>query len=97
MPIQNRCYPACRPAVFSSCTALQTVAEQAAWEIAKKDDLDLCVINPTFVLGPVISDRTDATSIMSVKVVTPRLQAWPQAHSLVQQICTWLVQSSSFL
>eukprot|EP00891_Asterochloris_glomerata_P006503 jgi/Astpho2/6503/Aster-06963 len=45
----------------------KTVAEQAAWEIAKKDDLDLCVINPTFVLGPVISDRTDATSIKSVK------------------------------
>ena len=50
------------------CNALQTVAEQAAWEIAKEDDLDLCVVNPTFVLGPVISERTDATSIMSVKV-----------------------------
>ena len=50
------------------CIVLQTVAEQAAWEIAKKDGLDLCVINPTFVLGPVISERTDATSIKSVKV-----------------------------
>eukprot|EP00891_Asterochloris_glomerata_P004943 jgi/Astpho2/4943/Aster-06679 len=45
----------------------KTVAEQAAWEIAKKEDLDLCVINPTFVLGPVISERTDATSIKNVK------------------------------
>ena len=51
-----------------SCNVLQTVAEQAAWEIAKREGLDLCVINPTFVLGPVISERTDATSIKSVKV-----------------------------
>ena len=61
------------------CSALQTVAEQAAWDIAKKDDLDLCVINPTFVLGPVISDRTDATSIMSVKVGYTYAARWPQA------------------
>lgn len=76
---------ACSPSL--PCNALQTVAEQAAWEIAKKDDLDLCVINPTFVLGPVISDRTDATSIKSVKVGHTCAARWPQAQCLVPH-CT---------
>ena len=41
----------------------QVAAERVAWEMAKEHGFHLCVINPTFVLGPVISSRTDATSI----------------------------------
>lgn len=80
--------PAC--SLSLPCNVLQTVAEQAAWEIAKKEDLDLCVINPTFVLGPVISERTDATSIKNVKVGYTCVAQWPQApwmSCLVQQQC----------
>lgn len=44
-------------------------AERAAWEIAEKEGLDLVVVNPTFVIGPVISKRADATSINTVTAI----------------------------
>ena len=47
---------------------LQTEAEKAAWAISKAEGFELVTINPTFVLGPVISDRADATSILCFKV-----------------------------
>lgn len=46
----------------------QTEAEKEAWAISKREGLDLVTINPTFVLGPVVSSRTDATSIILFKV-----------------------------
>lgn len=46
----------------------QTVAEQAAWDVATRNGIHMCSILPTFVLGPVISSRTDATSVQTVKV-----------------------------
>ena len=53
---------------------VQVAAERVAWDMAKEHGFHLCVINPTFILGPVISSRTDATSIDIVKVRTP--QVW---------------------
>ena len=47
---------------------LQVAAEREAWEISKKHKFELVTICPTFVLGPVISNRADATSILEVKV-----------------------------
>lgn len=47
---------------------MQTEAEKAAWEMSKAEGFDLVTINPTFVLGPVIGDRADATSILCFKV-----------------------------
>ena len=47
---------------------LQVAAEREAWEISKKHNFELVTICPTFVLGPVISNRADATSILEVKV-----------------------------
>ena len=54
---------------------VQVAAERVAWDMAKEHGFHLCVINPTFVLGPVVSSRTDATSIDIFKVRT--LQVWP--------------------
>ena len=45
-------------------------AERVAWELAKEHGFHLCVINPTFVLGPVVSSRTDAASINIFRVCT---------------------------
>ena len=50
------------------CDAVQTEAEKAGWEFSKKEGVSLVCINPTFVLGPVVSKRVDATSIMHFKV-----------------------------
>lgn len=46
----------------------KTLAEKAAWEIGEKQGIDLVTINPSFVVGPVISNRIDATSVITVKV-----------------------------
>ena len=48
---------------------LQVAAEKEAWAASKKAGFELVTICPTFVLGPVISNRADATSILDVKVV----------------------------
>ncbi|KAL0020054.1 hypothetical protein WJX77_011516 [Trebouxia sp. C0004] len=45
----------------------QVAAEREAWEISKKHNFELVTIYPTFVLGPVISNWADATSILEVK------------------------------
>ncbi|AZB41575.1 aldehyde reductase [Bacillus sp. FJAT-42376] len=45
----------------------KTAAEKEAWEMAEKQDRwDLVTINPTFILGPSLSKRTDSTSIATV-------------------------------
>lgn len=41
----------------------KVLAEKAAWEIAKREGVKLLTIHPVFVVGPVLSTRTDATSI----------------------------------
>lgn len=47
----------------------KVLAEKAAWEIAKREGIDLVIINPVFVVGPVLSNRVDATSIKLLKVM----------------------------
>ncbi len=47
---------------------VQVAAEREAWDASKKHKFELVTICPTFVLGPVISNRADATSILDVKV-----------------------------
>ncbi len=47
---------------------VQVAAEREAWDASKKHNFELVTICPTFVLGPVISNRADATSILEVKV-----------------------------
>jgi nucleoside-diphosphate-sugar epimerase len=42
----------------------KTLAEQAAWEMAKlQDQWDLVVVNPSFILGPSLTKRKDSASI----------------------------------
>jgi len=45
------------------------LAEEAAWDFVKrhKNCFDLAVINPSFVLGPVLSTRVDAASVKYMK------------------------------
>lgn len=45
----------------------KTEAEKAGWEFSKKEGVSLVCINPTFVLGPVVGKRADATSIIDFK------------------------------
>jgi len=59
------------------------MAEKEAWRIAKEHGLDLVTIHPVFVVGPVLSDRTDATSVQMIKV---RGRSWEFAL-VVQHGC----------
>ncbi|XP_074309465.1 tetraketide alpha-pyrone reductase 2-like [Silene latifolia] len=39
----------------------KTMAEKAAWDVAKNNGLDLVVVNPSFVVGPVLSPQPTST------------------------------------
>ncbi|KAH9626822.1 hypothetical protein KSS87_002467 [Heliosperma pusillum] len=39
----------------------KTMAEKAAWEVAKNNGLDLVVVNPSFVVGPLLSPQPTST------------------------------------
>jgi nucleoside-diphosphate-sugar epimerase len=45
----------------------KTLAEQAAWEYAKgQDQFTLVAVNPSFVIGPSLSTRSDSTSVGTI-------------------------------
>uniref|UniRef100_A0A0C9S476 cinnamoyl-CoA reductase n=1 Tax=Wollemia nobilis TaxID=56998 RepID=A0A0C9S476_9CONI len=48
----------------------KTVAEQAAWERAKEKGLDLVVVNPCVVLGPILQSAINASTQHILKYVT---------------------------
>lgn len=41
----------------------KVLAEKEAWEIAKRENIDLVTINPSFIIGPPLSLHTDSLSI----------------------------------
>ncbi|KAI4318313.1 hypothetical protein L6164_026100 [Bauhinia variegata] len=47
----------------------KTLAEKAAWEFSKEKGLDVVVVNPGTVMGPVISPRLNASMIMLVRIL----------------------------
>ncbi|KAH7542746.1 hypothetical protein FEM48_Zijuj02G0107500 [Ziziphus jujuba var. spinosa] len=47
----------------------KTLAEKAAWEFAKEKNLDVVVVNPGTVMGPVISPRLNASMVMLVRLL----------------------------
>jgi nucleoside-diphosphate-sugar epimerase len=42
-------------------------AEKVAWDLAKQHNIDLVTILPEFILGPLLSSRTDGTSVGYMK------------------------------
>ncbi|XP_050226156.1 phenylacetaldehyde reductase [Mercurialis annua] len=47
----------------------KTLAEKAAWEFAKEKGLDVVVVNPGTVMGPVISPTLNASMLMLVRLL----------------------------
>ncbi|KAF7833796.1 cinnamoyl-CoA reductase 1 [Senna tora] len=47
----------------------KTLAEKSAWEFAKEKGLDVVVVNPGTVMGPVISPKLNASMIMLVRLL----------------------------
>ena len=48
----------------------KTVAEQAAWGIAKEKGVDLIVVNPVLVVGPLLQSTINASTIHILKYLT---------------------------
>eukprot|EP01018_Ginkgo_biloba_P017516 Gb_08374 [translate_table: standard] len=48
----------------------KTVAEKAAWERAKERNLDLIVVNPSLVLGPLLQPTVNASTAHILKYLT---------------------------
>ncbi|XP_042479516.1 cinnamoyl-CoA reductase 1 isoform X2 [Macadamia integrifolia] len=49
--------------------ASKTMAEKAAWEFAEKQGLDVVVVNPGTVMGPVLPPTINASMIMLVRLL----------------------------
>ncbi|KAK7276047.1 hypothetical protein RIF29_17178 [Crotalaria pallida] len=47
----------------------KTLAEKSAWDFAKENGLDVVVVNPGTVMGPVISPRLNASMLMLVRLL----------------------------
>ncbi|CAL0315608.1 unnamed protein product [Lupinus luteus] len=47
----------------------KTLAEKSAWDFAKENDLDVVVVNPGTVMGPVITPRLNASMLMLVRLL----------------------------
>ncbi|VAI13377.1 unnamed protein product [Triticum turgidum subsp. durum] len=67
----------------------KTVTEQAAWELAKERKLDLVVINPSLVLGPLLQTAVNASTWHIAKYLDGSLQTYAnaaQAYVHVQDV-----------
>lgn len=57
----------------------KTVAEQGAWEAARERGLDLVVINPVLVLGPLLQPTVNASTIHILKYLTGSAKTYVNA------------------
>lgn len=46
------------------------MAEQAAWEVAEEKGVDLVVVNPVLVLGPLLQPNVNASVVHVLKYLT---------------------------
>lgn len=48
----------------------KTLAEKAAWQLAEETGIDLVVVNPTFIVGPLITPQPTSTLRMVLSYMT---------------------------
>lgn len=47
----------------------KTMAEKKAWKMAKESGLDLVVVNPSFVVGPLLAPQPTSTPLLILNIV----------------------------
>ncbi|XP_057447851.1 tetraketide alpha-pyrone reductase 2-like [Lotus japonicus] len=47
----------------------KTLAEKEAWKIAKESGMDLVVVNPSFVVGPLLAPQPTSTLLMILSII----------------------------
>lgn len=55
------------------------MAEQAAWELAKQRRLDLVVVNPSLVLGPMLQPAVNASTVHILKYLDGSVKTYADA------------------
>ncbi|KAL1225197.1 Phenylacetaldehyde reductase [Cardamine amara subsp. amara] len=61
----------------------KTLAEDAAWKFAKENNIDLVVMNPGLVLGPLLQPSLNATANMIVQLIKSENDCIPKNYRLV--------------
>ncbi|KAL4609989.1 hypothetical protein ACB092_08G020200 [Castanea dentata] len=51
------------------CKRYNTLAEKEAWRIAKESGMDLVVVNPSFVVGPLLTPQPTSTLFMILAII----------------------------
>ena len=46
---------------FNTCHVAKTTAEKEAWRVAEESGIDLVVVNPSFVVGPLLAPKPTST------------------------------------
>ncbi|XP_071703714.1 tetraketide alpha-pyrone reductase 2-like [Rutidosis leptorrhynchoides] len=54
----------------------KTLAEKEAWNVAKENGIDLVVVNPSFVVGPLLAPRPTSTLQMILACVTGAIKEY---------------------
>lgn len=57
----------------------KAVAEEAAWDVAKEKGVDLVVVNPVLVLGPLLQPTINASTIHILKYLTGSAKTYANA------------------
>ncbi|KAL2338209.1 hypothetical protein Fmac_012655 [Flemingia macrophylla] len=61
------------------CKNTKTVAEQAAWDVSKERAVDLVVVNPVLVIGPLLQPTINASTIHILKYLTGSAKTYVNA------------------
>ncbi|XP_062200051.1 cinnamoyl-CoA reductase 1-like isoform X2 [Phragmites australis] len=80
-PVDDTCWSDleyCKKTENWYCYA-KTVAEQGAWEVARKSGLDLIVVNPVLVLGPLLQPTVNASTDHVMKYLTGSAKTYVNA------------------
>jgi len=57
----------------------KTLGEREAWRIAEENGLDLVVVNPSFVVGPLLAPQPASTLLMILSIV--------KGYIILSQMC----------
>ncbi|XP_075518547.1 tetraketide alpha-pyrone reductase 2-like isoform X2 [Primulina tabacum] len=55
----------------------KTIAEKEAWKMAKESGIDLVVVNPSFVVGPLLAPQPTSTLVIILAIVKGLTEEYP--------------------
>jgi nucleoside-diphosphate-sugar epimerase len=67
---------------FNACVVGKTLAEEAAWDFVRKHNLDMVVMNPGIVAGPVIKSSLNTTNEFPVELLSGTSHTRLEFHTL---------------